>query len=693
MDTLESRTEKRGAATRSTSVGNSPPIPELLLTTEFRQRLDLVRHLAANSDRIPLVRGVHGVGKSTLMDLLLQQAPADWEIYRLEATPMLQPDQLIYGMCRRFSTSQENLDGVDQLIQRFEALKRSGRLPVIIVDDAEQLPVTTLQGLFGIYSKASGQASRPALILSASPQIDDLLEETRLQFASQKLQVLELVPLNREQSDQLVRHLFKVLEGQHGMPVSDAGYEKIFHTSGGLPGMISQQVEQILRPKTVTPATLAKRRIFLPQLLADVSPPVLIGGGVLALLLLLTLVFEDEINALFEPAVSPAETAENSGTIPLSLPNQPLKVERDVSVRMETEESSPVPAWRHDALGDKSTTPVLTPDTPSVEKSSTPMDIVVNLPRLTAQEPGNRIVAKKPLEQPPVEMSTTPSTAISEMNKPVEKAAPATVPKTQLESNAAPEAAVTTAVEMTSAPSTGALETVKPVEKAIPATVPETQPESTAAPKAAVTTAVEMTSPPSTAALETDKPVEKAIPATLPETQPESTAAPKAALTAVEAGIRATAPSMPVSKTKNRGGTPAPVVELGETKKLEKTVLPEPVILASKSRKPSPAPVQEDRIRQEAWLLKQSPGSYTLQLIGVGDEGAVTNFIQRHRLQGKAAYFRTESNGRPWFPVLYGIYPSRSAAVAARSKLPEALSGQGVWPRSLASIQQAIKKK
>lgn len=262
MDTLESRTEKRGAATRSTSVGNSPPIPELLLTTEFRQRLDLVRHLAANSDRIPLVRGVHGVGKSTLMDLLLQQAPADWEIYRLEATPMLQPDQLIYGMCRRFSTSQENLDGVDQLIQRFEALKRSGRLPVIIVDDAEQLPVTTLQGLFGIYSKASGQASRPALILSASPQIDDLLEETRLQFASQKLQVLELVPLNREQSDQLVRHLFKVLEGQHGMPVSDAGYEKIFHTSGGLPGMISQQVEQILRPKTVTPQHLPNAGSF-----------------------------------------------------------------------------------------------------------------------------------------------------------------------------------------------------------------------------------------------------------------------------------------------------------------------------------------------------------------------------------------------------------------------------------------------
>ncbi|MCB1753839.1 MAG: SPOR domain-containing protein, partial [Gammaproteobacteria bacterium] len=60
---------------------------------------------------------------------------------------------------------------------------------------------------------------------------------------------------------------------------------------------------------------------------------------------------------------------------------------------------------------------------------------------------------------------------------------------------------------------------------------------------------------------------------------------------------------------------------------------------------------------------------------------------------GNAAYFRTKSNGRPWFPVLYGLYPSRSAAVAARAKLPGKLATKDVWPRSMASVHQAIKGK
>ena len=100
--------------------------------------------------------------------------------------------------------------------------------------------------------------------------------------------------------------------------------------------------------------------------------------------------------------------------------------------------------------------------------------------------------------------------------------------------------------------------------------------------------------------------------------------------------------------------------------------------------------IKEFRKTYDKPILK---GAFVEESIYIGDEQAVAGFIQRHHLQGKAAYFRTKSNGRPWFPVLYGIYPSRSAAVAARAKLPKNLASQGVWPRSLASVQQAIREK
>lgn len=577
------------------------------LTIEITQKVDLIRHLAANSDRIPLIRGVHGVGKSTLLGHLQQTAPPDWDIYRIDATPMLQQDQMIHGIFGHFS-KQENLESIAQLVQRFAELRQMGRLPVIIVDDAEQLPVATLVVLFDICSKSYDQAGVLSLILFASPQIDDLLEDISLQSAPQKLQVLELFPLDREQSDQMVRHFIKILGAEQGVSVSEAEFEGIFRASGGLPGKIRQQSEKLLQPETTSPDLPVKKRLFLPQLLSDVSAPVLIGGVILALLLLLTLIYEDEINAVFEPADTSSEQAgieinENRRVVPLKLPDNPIRVERDElmpsdqkDVTSDLEETTTGP----DVMG-------ADPDTSSRplgdEENEMEMSIAVDLPQLAPQQSVDKINEAESLEEP--QLKPPPSVDFKAIN-PADKAATVNTAKDQ------------------------------------------DLPESTEAPQTA-------------------------------GAKQEKSAAPE------------TTPLIPTAKREMQKSAPAPVTELGRTKRPETKTVPAAVALAGKSKKPSPAPVQEGSIRREAWLLKQSPDAYTLQLIGVGDEQAVTGFIRRHRLQGNAAYFQTKSNGRPWFPVLYGIYPSRSAAVAARSKLPGNLTTKGVWPRSIASVHQAIR--
>lgn len=608
MDTLESWTEQQSATLRPTSFGDSVAVPELLLTAEFKQRLDLVRHLAANSDRIPLVKGIHGVGKSTLLRLLLQQAPANWESYLINATPILQQDQLIHGLCGRFSTQQVKLEGVEQLVQRFADLKQLGRLPVIIVDDAERLPVTTLATLFGIYSKAFDQAGGPALVLFASPQVDDLLQETHLQFASQKLQALELLPMIRKQSDELVRHLFKVLGGQREASFSETGFERIFRVSGGLPGKINQQVREILQPESSAAATLVKKRGFARQLLADVSAPVLIGGGVLAFLLLLTLVYEDEINAVFESDGASSEeagkeTVEHRRTIPLTLPDQPLRVARDDSAGTEEEDAVTALTGAAGELSESRTKLELPSMPPRTERVDPSMAVTVDLPQLPPRRPVDQIGEQPKSEQQPTEPKSPPPTLTSNSGETAATAA-ASNPLEDQPTRVKPQVATGMKPKMTTSPNT---------------------------------------------------------------------------------------PTVPELTAERQRRLPAPVTELGRTTKPDKKKVPEPVTLTRINTEPSPAPVQEDAIRREAWLLKQSPDSYTLQLIGVGDELTIAGFIRRHQLQGEVAYFRTKSNGRPWFPVLYGIYSSRSAAVAARSKLPGDLAGQDIWPRSLASVQKAIR--
>ncbi|MCP4284451.1 MAG: AAA family ATPase [Gammaproteobacteria bacterium] len=598
-------------------VGESLPVREIFLTAELKQRLDLIRHLATNSLRILLVRGVHGSGKSTLKGLLQQQAPADWKVCHIDATPMLQHDQMIYTLCRSFCSRLDGVESIEQLHLSLAELSQNGQLPVIIIDDAEQLPVATLVELFEIYLSVSGQTEGVALILFASTEIDDLLKEAHPQKYSQHLQVLELFSLDREQSDQLVCYLLEVVGGEQAGFVSQAECERIFRSSKGLPGEIRQQVEMMLKSEKSS-ASAFQERIVLPQLLADVSPPVLIGGAILVLLLLLTLVYEDEINAVFEASVdSPGETdivaADNQRLVPLTLPEQPSIVEREILEQAEekAETDSPEQVTRLNETDPASPTGPFR--TEGLDETTS---VTVNLPEL----PSPRQV----VETDQVEQSPTPE----------------------------PDAPVIATAPKRSKPFTE-LAIAKKQEE--PATLNVQAQAQAVAKKAA----------------------------------PQAQSVPKMA---APEDVPGKIPQVEIKAAKGVD-LPAPVTELGRAKKPEVGNAPKPVTVKSKQEKTSPAPVQEGGIRGETWLLKQSPKSYTLQLIGVGDEQAVAVFIKRHRLRGKAAYFRTKRNGRPWFPVLYGLYSSRDAAVAARSKIPRSLAGRGIWPRSIASVQQAIRGK
>ena len=96
---------------------------------------------------------------------------------------------------------------------------------------------------------------------------------------------------------------------------------------------------------------------------------------------------------------------------------------------------------------------------------------------------------------------------------------------------------------------------------------------------------------------------------------------------------------------------------------------------------------------REAWLLQQPPKSYSLQLLGSRNEKSVTRFIEDNRLDlRQTSYYRGKFKDSEWFVLLYGLYPSRSAALEARERLPAALRKSKPWPRSLESVHSAIRE-
>ena len=139
----------------------------------------------------------------------------------------------------------------------------------------------------------------------------------------------------------------------------------------------------------------------------------------------------------------------------------------------------------------------------------------------------------------------------------------------------------------------------------------------------------------------------------------------------------------------------------------EKTVVPEQVTTASlkKDSQPKTIPLQDAKpapvmlksaaqeIQREKWLLSQDGTTYTIQIIGVSSEKSMLDFIKRNGMlkQNEISYYESTFRGKPWFQLLYGIYPDKQTAQLAANKLPENIRQAGPWIRSIAAVQKAIE--
>jgi DamX protein len=108
---------------------------------------------------------------------------------------------------------------------------------------------------------------------------------------------------------------------------------------------------------------------------------------------------------------------------------------------------------------------------------------------------------------------------------------------------------------------------------------------------------------------------------------------------------------------------------------------------------PANTPSSLDLTANAAWLWSQNPGHYTLQLLGSHQLEALRSFIKQHQLARQTSFYRTRRNNREWFVLLYGSYPDREQALAAISRLPAELQRSKPWARRFADIHAELSSQ
>ncbi|MES2674333.1 MAG: AAA family ATPase [Pseudomonadota bacterium] len=141
-------------------------------------------------------------------------------------------------------------------------------------------------------------------------------------------------------------------------------------------------------------------------------------------------------------------------------------------------------------------------------------------------------------------------------------------------------------------------------------------------------------------------------------------------------------------------GLARPVVTTKEIKKLEA-----PQVAAksfAKTVKSQPEKIKTTTggySEQEKNILSWKESEFTLQVMGLSSENAARDYVAAQSNKKDLLVFKSLRQGKDWFVVIVGRYPSSVTARAAVQSLPEGQRKAAPWPRDLRTIKNEIKRR
>lgn len=300
--------------------------PHFFTFPELTQCLDLLLNLTENTTLIPLVKGQEGAGKTTLLFQYQSRAAEHWSLCRIDANPMLHPQQLYNRLAQHFGITEENDQFKTLLLRHIATLHLDGILPVLVIDDAQLLPAETLAELLQLHAATENSNPVIHIALFATPEINNLLlaPEVRI-HNTQVIQTLDIPALSSEQATDYITQAVAGRDALKTCVLTTGQIENIFQASRGTPGRIESLLHDLHTHSAKSLNTTGKP--ILKLLLKNLPVPAVLGSVVLITVILILLIFQQEINAVFNGNTQLAETQtttapETLQEITLALPSE-----------------------------------------------------------------------------------------------------------------------------------------------------------------------------------------------------------------------------------------------------------------------------------------------------------------------------------------------------------------------------------
>lgn len=215
-----------------------------------RKALSYLGYGLAQGEGFIVITGDIGAGKTTLVGHLMQTIdPVRLTAVKIVST-QVGGDDMLRLAAQHFGLSTEGMTKADTLrqIEAFlHAQARAGRRTLLIVDEAQNLPVSAIEELRMLSNFQLGGQSLLQIFLLGQPEFRDLIKSPQLEQLRQRvIATHHLEPMMPQEIEPYIIHRLTI-GGWVGNPTfTPQAFEALYAATGGVPRRLNALVSRVL---------------------------------------------------------------------------------------------------------------------------------------------------------------------------------------------------------------------------------------------------------------------------------------------------------------------------------------------------------------------------------------------------------------------------------------------------------------
>lgn len=220
-------------------------------TATHRKAMSYLGYGLQQAEGFIVITGDIGAGKTTLVGHLVGRIdPARITVVRIVSTA-IEAEDLLRSVAHGLGVEGEGVSKAELLVRierGLHAVARTGRRTLLIVDEAQALPVSALEELRMLSNFQAGGHAMLQILLLGQPEFRDRLNGSdRLEQLRQRvIAVHHLDPMGEEEVSAYVAHRLQVAGWQGRPDFTEDACPVIHRASGGVPRRLNQLMGRVL---------------------------------------------------------------------------------------------------------------------------------------------------------------------------------------------------------------------------------------------------------------------------------------------------------------------------------------------------------------------------------------------------------------------------------------------------------------